>query len=66
LKAGIVDPREKVKNSEKKSVADEVFEPFSYPPLKESVAHMLTDRLQAKINYTGEKITTRGRRFGYT
>jgi hypothetical protein len=47
-------------------VADEVFEPFSYPLLKDSVGFILTDGIDAKINHTGEKITTKGRRFGYT
>lgn len=66
MKSGITDNRKKDEESSKKSVVDEVFEPFSYPPLKESVGHMLTDGLSARVNYTGEKITTRGRRFGYS
>ena len=62
LKAGITDDRS-LKSEKKKP---DLFEPFNYPPLEDSVAHILTDSISARVNYTGLPINTKGRRFDYT
>jgi len=46
--------------------ANDIFEPFNYPPLKDSVAAVLTDGIQARINVQGEISRKPGRTFNYT
>lgn len=44
----------------------DVFEAFDYPPVRSSVAAMVTDKIQPHVNLAGGSLGQRGRRFDYT
>jgi hypothetical protein len=67
LKAGILtkDEEKRIEKDGKAKKYD-LYEPFNYPPLKDSVAHILSDGNQMKVLDAGEPIRTPGRKFGYS
>lgn len=67
LKAGVQDPREAHKKKHLRETAD-AYEPFNYPPLKESVAQIIHSGPQMKVINTGAPLRNgkRGRKYEYS
>ena len=49
-----------------KAQKDDIFEPYNYPHLRETVSAVLTDGVQARINVRGEVNKRPGRKFNYS
>ena len=70
LKAGILSDEQKGKhrseeNKGRARVGD-TYEPYNYPPIQSSVAAMLSNSNEVKVNIPGGAMARNGRRFEYS
>lgn len=70
MKAGLFDDNHKkdlkLQLKEGQARPNEIFEQFNYPHLKDTVAAVLSDGVQATINVRGEINRRPGRKFNYS
>ena len=45
---------------------DEIYEPFNYPGVKESMGYLLNDGIQSRVMDSGLALGNKGRKFGYS